>query len=203
MKSNIEELIAEIKKTFLHKKGLDAIIIFGSIARGEGDKRSDLDLCVIQSKNIKNEVSNEILDFEKKYNININVIFTDKNFKNIDKNLVEVILREGIAITGKMPDVSIGRLELEPYWVIKYDLSGLTHSGKMKLKRLLYGLSTKKKYKDKLYESKRKGIIEKSGGLRIGIASVLIPEKEARKIEKLLRDFNVSIRKFPVWMSKE
>ncbi len=202
MTSIFDDLISDIKKTFQRKDGLVGIVIFGSVARGEEDKKSDLDLCIIQSKNIRNEISNRLLDLEKKYSVNVNVIFTDEHFTDLDRYLVEVILREGVAIIGKMPDVSIKRLELEPYWVIKYDLSRLTHSDKMKLKRLLYGLNTKKRYKGKLYESKREGIIEKSGGLRVGIASILVPEKEAREVEKLIKQFNVSIRKIPVWMSK-
>ncbi len=103
---------------------------------------------------------------------------------------------------GTLPNISIQQLELEPYEIIKYDLSRLSQSDKMKIKRLLYGIKTKKKYKGKIYESKQKGIVEDFGGLRIGIASILIPEKLSWEVENMLRQYDISIRKILIWLSK-
>jgi hypothetical protein len=72
----------------------------------------------------------------------------------------------------------------------------------MKIKRLLYGITTKKKYKGKTYESRQKGKVKEFGGLRIGIASVLIPEKTSWQIEEILREYKITIRKITIWLSK-
>ena len=196
-------LIDEIKKISKKHSELETTIVFGSVARDQAGKESDLDICfILKNEKLKNIISNQMLGLEKKYDKNINVIFTDPIYRDIDRQFIETLLREGIIIYGKTPDVSIQRLELEPYEIIKFDLSSLDQSEKMKIKRLLYGIKTKKKYKNKIYEREQKGLVEKFGGLRIGIASILIPEKKSWELEDILRENGVALRKITIWLSK-
>ena len=197
-----DDLIEEIKNVSKKYSEIESVIIFGSVARDQAGKESDLDVCIVlKNKNTKSNISNKILDLEEKYDTNINLVFTDYSFKELDRQFIETVLREGITIYGKTPDVSIQQLELEPYEIIKFDLSNLDQSKKMKIKRLLYGIKTKKKYKEKIYTNKQEGLVEKLGGLRIGIASILIPEKKSREIENILRENNVTLRKITIWLS--
>lgn len=196
------DLIEEIKRKIGGKKDVETIIIFGSIAREEANARSDVDVCIVQLLDVTEEISNIILDIEKKYNRNINVVFTDRMFSGLDRQFIETILREGIVVCGKIPPVSIQRLKLEPYEIIRYDISALSQSDKMRIKRLLYGTKTRKVYKGKTYESEKRGLVKDFGGLRIGIASILIPERESRVVEKLLRKYDINIRKITIWLSK-
>ena len=203
MNKRTDELIKEIKDVSKEYSEIESIIIFGSVARDQAGKESDLDVCIVlKNENTKNNISNKILDIEKKHDKNINLVFTDSSFKGLDRQFVETILREGITIYGKTPDASIQQLELEPYEIIKFDLSNLDQSKKMKIKRLLYGTKTKKKYKGKIYTSEQKGMVEELGGLRIGIASILIPEKKSWELENILRENGVSLRKITIWLSK-
>ena len=156
---------------------------------------------MLKNENAKSNISNKILDLEKKYDKNINLVFTDSSFKDLDRQFIETLLREGNTVYGKTPDASIQQLELEPYEIIKFDLSNLDQSKKMKIKRLLYGVKTKKKYKGKIYTSEQKGMVEELNGLRIGIASILIPEKKSWKLENILRKNGVSLRKITIWLS--
>ena len=196
-------LIDEIKKISKKHSEVETTIVFGSVARDQAGKESDLDICfILKNEKLKNIISNQMLGLEKKYDKNINVIFTDPIYRDIDRQFIETLLREGIIIYGKTPDVSIQRLELEPYEIIKFDLSSLDQSEKMKIKRLLYGIKTKKKYKNKIYEREQKGLVEKFGGLRIGIASILIPEKKSWELEDILRENGVALRKITIWLSK-
>lgn len=202
MNKKVDELIEEIKKISKNYSEIETVIIFGSVARDQAGKESDLDICIIlKNENIKSNISNKILDLEEKYDKNINLVFTDPSFKNLDRQFIETLLREGITVYGKKSDASIQQLELEPYEIIKFDLSNLNHSEKMKIKRLLYGIKTKKKYKGKIYKSEQKGLVEELGGLRIGIASILIPEKMSWQLENILRENGVSLRKITIWLS--
>jgi predicted nucleotidyltransferase len=202
MNKKTNELIEDIKKSSKNYSEIETAIIFGSVARDQAGKESDLDICIIlKNENLKSNISNKILDLEEKYDKNINLVFTNPSFKNLDRQFIETILREGIVVYGKKPDASIQQLELEPYEIIKFDLSNLDHSKKMKIKRLLYGIKTKKKYKGKIYTNKQKGLVEKLDGLRIGIASILIPEKKSWEIENILRENGVSLRKITIWLS--
>ncbi len=197
--SDLIEKIKNISKKFLE---IESLIIFGSVARNQAGKESDLDVCIIlKNEDSKDNISDKILDLEERYDKNINLVFTDSSFRGLDRQFIETILREGITIYGKTPDVSIQQLELEPYEIIKFDLSNLDQSKKMKIKRILYGVKTKKKYKGKIYTSEQKGLVEKLGGLRIGIASILIPEKKSWELENMLRENGVSLRKITIWLS--
>jgi len=202
MNKKTSELTEEIKKISKEHSEIESVIVFGSVARDQAGKGSDIDICIVlKNENTKNNISSKILDIEEKYDKNINLVFTDSSFKDLDRQFIETILREGITVYGKKPDASIKQLELEPYEIIKFDLSNLTQSKKMKIKRLLYGIKTKKKYKGKIYTNKQEGLVEKLGGLRIGIASILIPEKKSWELENILREKGVSLRKITIWLS--
>jgi len=202
MNKKTDELIEEIKGVSKKYSEIESIIVFGSVARNQAGKESDLDICIVlKNECTKNKISNTILDLEEKYDKNINLVFTDSSFKGLDRHFIETVLREGSTIYGKTPDASIQRLELEPYEIIKFDLSDLDQSKKMKIKRLLYGIKTKKKYKGKIYTNEQEGLVDKLGGLRIGIASILIPEKKSWELENTLRENGVSLRKITIWLS--
>ncbi|MFH1101976.1 MAG: nucleotidyltransferase domain-containing protein [Methanobacteriota archaeon] len=196
-------LIEDIKDISKKHCDIQTIILFGSVARGQEHEQSDIDLCfIINDNQIKKDLQQQILFLEKKYNKNINVVFASSTFEKLDRQFIETLLREGIVLKGKFPEIPIQRLELEPYEIIKYDLSSMNQSEKMKIKRILYGISTKKKYKGKIYENKQKGKVEEFGGLRIGIASILIPEKMSWQIEDILRKHKITLRKITIWLSK-
>ncbi len=202
MNKKIDNLLTEIKRISKNYSEIESVIVFGSVARDQAGNESDLDICIVlKNENIKDNISNKILDLEEKYDKNINLVFTDSSFKSLDRQFIETILREGITIYGKKPDASIQQLELEPYEIIKFDLSNLDQSKKMKIKKLLYGIKTKKRYKGKIYTNKQEGLVEKLGGLRIGIASILIPEKNSWELENILRENGVSLRKITIWLS--
>ena len=196
-------LLEDIKEISKKNQQIQTTILFGSVARGQEREESDIDICIILRNNhTKNIIQNQILALEKKYNKNINIVLTTSTFERLDRHFIETLLREGIILHGKFPEVSIQQLELEPYEIIKYDLSKMSHSEKMKIKRLLYGSTTKKTYKGKIYENKQKGVVEQFSGLRIGIASILIPEKMSWYVEDLLKKQHISIRKITIWLSK-
>ena len=75
----------------------------------------------------------------QQYDKNINLVFTNPLFENLDRQFIETLLREEITVFGKAPNSSIMQLELEPYEIIKFDLSNLNHSQKMKIKNEIIG----------------------------------------------------------------
>lgn len=199
-------MLDEIKKGLKGIAGIDAVILFGSHARGEADKRSDIDLCVIlkkPNKKIENVVSEKSLDLEKQLKQNIQVVFADQQFSGLDRNLVETILREGKLLFGKIPATSIQLLQLEPFVLIKYGLSNLSQSKKMKLRGILYGKTSKKKYKGKEYVSKMRGLVAELGAERTGIASIMVKQNSAAKIEEALEKEGAKVRKTPIWVPKK
>ena len=203
MNEDIKELLEEIKNISKSNSNIRTAILFGSYARNQAHAQSEIDICIIMTnEQLHNQLSNEILELEKKYDKNINLLIATPELKDLDHQLVETLSREGIVFYGNLPNISIQQLELEPYEIIKYDLSNLSQSDKMKIKRLLYGTKTKKKYKGKIYENTQKGIVEDFSGLRIGIASILIQKKLSWEVADMLRKYNISVRKISIWLSK-
>jgi predicted nucleotidyltransferase len=202
MKTSMEEVLGAITKELNKQvKGI-SIIVFGSVARSEETDSSDIDLCVICRQSQKKTIASKLMDIEKIYDKSIQVVFTDKAFTGMDHTFVETILREGKILIGRYPDVTLNRLRLDPYRLIRYEIRDLSKREKMRLRRLLYGIETKKRYKDKVYVNRKRGLVDVTGGLRTGIASVIVPEKEARKIEGLLKENGALVQSYPVWMSK-
>lgn len=72
----------------------------------------------------------------------------------------------------------------------------------MKIQRTLLGKETKKSYKGKMYVSKKQGLLGACGGMRMGIASLLIPAKYSRKMVGKLRGYGAQVRVIPAWLQK-
>lgn len=205
MRRENEPLIKEIKESMEGFKTIQAIAVFGSVARGQDRTNSDIDICVVLSKRVRSTervISNFFLGLEKKYNRNIQLIICDKQFKGVERQFLETILREGEVIVGDVPPIAIQRLQLQPYAIIKYQMKGLSHSDKMRLARLLYGKKTKKTYKGKTYLSRKKGLLIELKGIRAGKSSILLPEKGSWTLEKRLSELGIKTKKVCAWLQK-
>jgi predicted nucleotidyltransferase len=82
-----------------------SIVLFGSTARGEDSKESDIDLLIIS----KNKKQLELANFEKKFKREINyTIYNLSEWKQKaveDKPFYQRILVEGIPLKGELPVV--------------------------------------------------------------------------------------------------
>ncbi len=200
-----EEAMEEIKKSFENKKFVQAVVLFGSVARGEATVESDIDLFVVlsgKSKVAEKYVSDTILGIEKKHRVTIQCITTNKKFDKVNRQFLDTLLREGVVVCGKLPEIPFQKLELEPYALIKYDLSQLPQAEKMKIKLLLFGKETKKIYKGKTYISRKKGLLDEYKGIRAGIASILIPQQYSKRAGNELRKLGAKIRVIPAWLQR-
>lgn len=209
MQKRFEGIVFEFAKRVSRIKAVQSVILFGSVARGEADKRSDLDVLVVfdSAKPLskikeKTEVGEVALDMEREFDTGIQVVFTNRNFEKLDRSFVEDVIKEGMIIYGTVPEVDVNRLKLEPYSLIYFSLSKLSRADKMKLRRILYGHETKKEYKGKIYKSKLVGLVDQLGGTRTGIASVLVPFKKSKTVMDVLKKFGTEHSKIDVWISK-
>ncbi len=202
-------LVFEFAKRAIEYESVLSVILFGSVARGEADRRSDADILLIfdtlkNARTLKerSEISKMSLDMEKKFDKNIQLVFSNKNYDGLDRQFVENVFKEGIILFGKNPQVDVERLKLESFSLIHYSLTELKDSDKMRIKRIFYGHRTTKRYKGKVYKSEIKGLIEQLGGKRTGIASFLIPSKKTGDIESILKKFGIKFEKIDLWISR-
>lgn len=209
IQEDFRDVVFEFAKEACKYENVLSVILFGSVARGEADRRSDVDILVVfdtrenvRSLDVKNKISKISLDLEKKFDENIQLVFSNKHFEGLDRQFVENSLREGVILLGKNPQVDIERLKLGSYSLINYSLKNLKKSEKMKIKRIFYGHITKKVYKGKVYRSSMKGLIKELGGKRTGIASLLVPSRKAEDIINVLKRFGAKFERTDLWMSE-
>jgi len=117
-KANLDnQVFRYIKKTYSIKKLIDSglinslnkeashVVLFGSIAQGLDDKKSDIDLLIISSD--KNKVNNILSDFQKKINKEINSqVFSWAEWKKqakINKAFYYDVIIKGIGLVGEKP----------------------------------------------------------------------------------------------------
>ncbi len=211
--SKLEEIINYIKTfidTNLSKyEEIENIILFGSLASGKFSEESDIDICVIfkrsTPKNLEGTIFNCFLNLEKELNRSIQCIFIfPEDINTWDRIFLENILAEGQLLFGNSNyyEVLIKALELQPYQIITLNLRALDSADKMKLKRILYGYKTKKKYSKKVYKYQKKGLVKELKGIKLGRGSFIIPEKHFILVENKLKKFDIRFSSFRAWMQE-
>lgn len=100
--------VAEQFVASLDKKGIVAVILFGSVARGEFNEKSDIDILVVYyRKDTKQEVEQLIDKFLETYDVHIVPLFLTKQEiqERIERfdNFVITLLNEGQLLYGEAP----------------------------------------------------------------------------------------------------
>jgi len=192
-------------------EGVSYVILFGSVAKGDADRRSDVDILVVldtyshdfDGMEGKTRISELALTLEKEFDRNVQVVFTNRTFEGIDTHLVEEIMKEGILLFAKYPSITFQGLELDHYLLVTFTLDSLSAKDKMRVKRALYGFKTKKVVKGRTYKYEDRGLIQKLEGLRIGAGTVAIPKKSEQTMDETLRKLNMSFKKVDLWLTKD
>jgi hypothetical protein len=196
--------------------GLKEIILFGSVARGEASKESDIDIFINVSKSGKNSSSIErtisyILNSEYK-NSNRNYpekIFSKKaitgfverwKLMGMDNrincivgelnkwgDLKQSIISDGIILYGKYTGLVKGR----SFVIISWDKIK-PETKRVFLSKKLYGYNSKGK--------RYSGIIEGTGTIKLASNCIMVPLEDAKKVILLFKDYGIDVRRFHMSM---
>ena len=186
------------------KDKIRTIILFGSFARGEARKDSDIDLFIDIFESNKDNISSIV-----KESLNEFEIKSDKNWKlkGISNSIAPIVddinkeqwkeLRKEISSYGL---VLYGRysaeMKKEKHFVfIEYDLSKAKQKDKMKTIRRLFGYKIKKG--KKIYE--QKGILKEFNAEKIQ-NSVLVDIGNYKKILIILKEQKIPVKVREVWI---
>lgn len=99
-KDKVAAITKQFRQTVENKYNIIEMKLFGSFARGDYSKTSDIDLMVRLSKvdrNIEEDLFNIAYDLELEYDCIIDVIVLPQNFDN-DIMIYQNVQKEGIAI---------------------------------------------------------------------------------------------------------
>lgn len=172
------------------------MVLFGSVAKGEDNTNSDIDIAIIHDLTDIEELKSEINKFLDE---RIQVVYMDRARLAGETELVAALTGEGILLYGKPINVSFESKALQSFILLVYDTSELDKKKRMLLNRALHGSVSKSKYKGKVYSSSTKGIVAQPGITKLAKACLLIDPKKAVIIRELLKRFDVKYKEELIW----
>lgn len=187
---------------------LKRIILFGSVARGDIRKESDVDLFIDlkypkEQKEINNLIKKEINKFEARSEKTWFLRGIDFPIKVIVgsleqgkwEDLREEILSYGTIIYGRFEEKPE---KLEHKILIDYNLKKLSQRNKMAFLRKLYGYVLRKQGKEYV----QKGLISEIKGEKIGAKALLVKAEDLMKIKSLLKRYLIKYGVRDVWLKQ-
>lgn len=183
------------------RKNIRKIILFGSVASGNYDEKSDIDLFIDTRSE---EVEQKVEEAKKRFGSRIDEKWSLKGIKNpvscivgdLDddhwSDLREDIISNGITIYGKYKELPE---KMDHYALFTYSLSDLSQKRKMKLVRDFFGYKTEKK--GKTY--RKEGLIDKKEGEKIAQNALVVPVEESKAIKEKFSEFGVTPKIREVW----
>ena len=189
---SVVNLPDKLIKRLARIQSLQAVILFGSYARGDADRRSDIDLLLVfdSRAGIKHS-KEELLGVLKEYR-ELPLTLTKRSTEDLarDPSFTFNVLKEGYVLY-KRPDVQLlpAAISREKQVVIyNYNLSKLPHEQKLKFNSALF-TRTKGKYR---YQ----GLLERVGGRKLGYGAIMIPAGAGLEIDKLFDAYKIKPQKF-------
>jgi len=191
--------IEKLVESFSQLPHLEAVILFGSLARDSADERSDIDLLLIFNHPKPESFLQQVTHIIKEVNPHREVRPVLTNLKDYDKDFLQNVFREGKTLFGKIV-VSPDALGLRPYKIFSYTLVGKTPKEKQAIHRLIYGYQVKTTRKGKTYISKKDGLANRKDIKILGRGVIAVPEEEADSLEKSFKRFNIQYIKLKVFL---
>lgn len=189
---------------------LRAAMLFGSVAKGEVHKKSDIDILLLfemkgnpetrREGRIAHEIASEVSkrhDLEHSFSF---VMYNVNEMGRTELDFLKKVMKEGIGIWIR---TDVGTLtephsSLQPRTIISYSLSGLTPREKMAVHRALYGYRVEKSVKGKTYLNASPGLI-KDIGEKLGPGLVLVESGRAEDVVEILTKYGAELRSRDVW----
>ena len=194
MKLNLD--LSELVRRLARILPLQAVVLFGSYARGDADKRSDIDLLLIFDKksDIK-KVENELLGLLDEFR-ELPLVFSKRGKDEVSEDLSFFynVFREGYVLY-KRPDSELlpAAISREKQAIIyTYGLDPLPHEQKLKFNAALFTHTVKKKYR-------YVGLLERVHGEKLGNGAITVPANAEREIDALFDGYGITPKKRYIW----
>ena len=176
-----------------NNQGLICSVIYGSFARGEEGKSSDIDILnIFEDKESMSGADLTNLVFSSETNRVVQFVNMTKDEIKLGKNdsLISSAFQDGEILFLKHPlcfDASKTFKE-HSFSIIKYNLSNLENKEKVKFLYKIYGKG-----------EKYKGILDKYPGEKLGKGAVLINKDGAKKTREICENLRISFEERKIW----
>lgn len=181
IKEHFEKTISKIKTELKKIKSIDAVVLFGSFARGDySDRHSDIDIMVFLDEDEKNpkleeKILKKVIQLSVGKLTSVHTVFQYKKIKEEDASLLLTISDEGKTVfSRKSIIINKDILGLKSHHVIRFDSAGVNQIRKNKLQRFLYGYSVNGK--------KYKGLVDGEKVTSAGKGAIIVPKEILNKV---------------------
>lgn len=160
---------------------LQAVVLFGSFARGDVDRRSDIDLLLVLDRedlaSARSDVAAILSDLKPRREMSP----TLTNLRDLEPTFLRNVFREGKVLHGKLlltPD----HLALRPRVLVSYDLSGKKASDKVHVSRMVHGFRSRKTVDGKPRVYEYPGLKGRSDALLVSRSAILLRPEDADEL---------------------
>ena len=201
--ADIDRAIREVRQA-LRASMVRAVVLFGSAARNEASADSDIDLLILpRSRRATRRVLEAIERVETERKVKISTLISHStSLADLDRQLLESIVRQGRPLVGALPDLGTHQLDLEPVRLVSLSMRSLDQRSKVRLERELFGYRSRRKYRGKVYSGRTRGRLELLGGRRIGRSLVIVPEHAVGEVDRLIRSHGAYRVFVPAWIQR-
>ncbi len=197
---SFEPAIEAMRRALSRIPGVRNVVLFGSLARGQGREGSDMDLLVDCSPRAQAAVREAMWPIREKYGVWGTPVFVSyRDLGRSDRQFLESIVRDGRPLIGKLPPLTPGDLGLRPMRLVSYWAESLAPGPRAKLLRELDGYITHKRRGEVTYTSHREGLVDRSGGWRTGRGSIVVPEGTWPDLDEVFRRYEVKRTAVAIW----
>jgi hypothetical protein len=191
-------LLDEVVNKLRSLPEVTAVVLFGSFARKDIDRRSDIDLLVVVDREDPGSLRPRIsrLISGMKPHREISPILT--NLRDLEPTFLRNVFDDGIVLHGKLV-LSPAHLALRPQVIIAYDLSGMTQTQKVHISRLIHGYGSRKTVGGKVRTYRYPGLKDRYGATVISRSAILLKPEDARKFMKELESRKVPFSTWEVY----
>lgn len=198
-----EEAVQAAQGMLTEMPAVRSTILFGSTARGSAVEDSDIDLLIECDREREAEVARALHDLGDQFHVIFTPMFyRRREWRRLDLQFLESILRQGRVLKGTMPPLNPLDLDLQPLRLVSYQTSELNPRKRAKLLRAIDGYRTVKRVNGKRYVVEKKGFLEEQGGWRVGRGAVVIPEERIEAFDELLRGYGAKRHIIAIWCQR-
>ena len=180
--SSLSDVVNAIKTV----DGVIGVILFGSVARGEADEGSDIDLFVlfVDEDNMRRnewEVTRRVPPevFAQ------TICACPSTLEKVNPVFLQSVFEDGLILYAQYPLVFKSRLmNATAFLIVRYSLEGLPQKVKQKLSYRLFG--------SEVGGRRYPGLVEQGGGRHLGRGCFLIPKEKAEDVLNTLSECGVN-----------
>ncbi len=192
LESSLSEIVDAVKTV----DGVIGIILFGSVARGDYDEGSDIDLLVI----FKDEDTMRKNEWEVTCRIPSDIFAQSicvcpSMLAGANPVFLQSVSEEGVILYMQYPFVlKLKSAGAAPYFIVCYGLGVLSQREKQKVDYRLFGrVAGKRSYA---------GLVDKYGGRRLGRGCFLVPKGGSKFVLNFLDKHNLKYELLEVYLPK-